>query len=173
VDVAPDGRTALERMRLYPYDLLIVDLKMPGIDGLQEVAAGEKEPAVSPIFAFPIVDSTVGNDVRIRIGLVDPDFFPGLGIEGNDRVVLSENVSKLVRFDRVEEISVLITGWKDPGDLKFADIGSVDPTKCGILRGLRPASVVTPRCMALANGAGVSAQDKAAGQQHHERGSAV
>jgi excisionase family DNA binding protein len=37
VDVAPDGRTALERMRLYPYDLLIVDLKMPGIDGLQVI----------------------------------------------------------------------------------------------------------------------------------------
>src|SRR4029450_6004305 len=34
VDVAPDGRSALERMRLYPYDLLIADLKMPGIDGL-------------------------------------------------------------------------------------------------------------------------------------------
>src|SRR3989338_3495027 len=33
VDVAPDGRTALERMRLYPYDLLIADLKMPGMDG--------------------------------------------------------------------------------------------------------------------------------------------
>src|SRR5882724_7969209 len=30
VDVAPDGRSALERMRLYPYDLLIADLKMPG-----------------------------------------------------------------------------------------------------------------------------------------------
>src|SRR5262249_6956776 len=27
VDVAPDGRSALERMRLYPYDLLIADLK--------------------------------------------------------------------------------------------------------------------------------------------------
>src|SRR4249919_198381 len=33
VDVAPDGRSALERMRLYPYDLLIADLKMPGMDG--------------------------------------------------------------------------------------------------------------------------------------------
>ena len=34
VDVAPDGRTALERMRMIPYDLLITDLKMPGMDGL-------------------------------------------------------------------------------------------------------------------------------------------
>ena len=34
VDVAPDGRAAIERMRLFSYDLLITDLKMPGIDGL-------------------------------------------------------------------------------------------------------------------------------------------
>src|SRR5438552_242918 len=27
VDVAPDGRSALERMRMYPYDLLIADLR--------------------------------------------------------------------------------------------------------------------------------------------------
>ena len=34
VDLAPDGHVALERMRLFSYDLLITDLKMPGIDGL-------------------------------------------------------------------------------------------------------------------------------------------
>jgi excisionase family DNA binding protein len=34
VDTAPDGRAALERLRLGNYDLLIADLKMPGMDGL-------------------------------------------------------------------------------------------------------------------------------------------
>ena len=34
VDVAPDGRSAMDRLRMYPYDLLIADLKMPGFDGL-------------------------------------------------------------------------------------------------------------------------------------------
>jgi len=34
VEVAPDGRSALERMRMNPYDLLIADLKMPGMDGM-------------------------------------------------------------------------------------------------------------------------------------------
>ena len=37
VDVAPDGRAALERMRLFGYDLLITDLKMPGMDGLSVI----------------------------------------------------------------------------------------------------------------------------------------
>ena len=32
VDVAPDGPVALERMRLFSCDLLITDLKMPGMD---------------------------------------------------------------------------------------------------------------------------------------------
>ena len=34
VDLAPDGRTAVDRMRIIPYDLLITDLRMPGVDGL-------------------------------------------------------------------------------------------------------------------------------------------
>ncbi len=34
VDLAPDGHVALERMRLFSYDLLITDLNMPGMDGL-------------------------------------------------------------------------------------------------------------------------------------------
>ena len=34
VDVAHDGRAALQRMRLFNYDLLITDLNMPGMDGL-------------------------------------------------------------------------------------------------------------------------------------------
>lgn len=34
VDLAPDGRAALDRMRIIPYDLLITDLRMAGVDGL-------------------------------------------------------------------------------------------------------------------------------------------
>jgi excisionase family DNA binding protein len=34
VDVAPEGRTAVERLRGSSYDLLITDLRMPGLDGL-------------------------------------------------------------------------------------------------------------------------------------------
>jgi excisionase family DNA binding protein len=37
VDLAPDGRGALERLRIIPYDLLITDLRMPGVDGLSVI----------------------------------------------------------------------------------------------------------------------------------------
>ena len=37
VDVAPEGRTAVERLRGSSYDLLITDLRMPGVDGLSVI----------------------------------------------------------------------------------------------------------------------------------------
>jgi excisionase family DNA binding protein len=49
VDVAADGRSALERMRLYPYDLLIADLKMPGMDGLAVIREAKRYKADLPV----------------------------------------------------------------------------------------------------------------------------
>ena len=49
VDVAPDGRSALERIRIYNYDLLIVDLKMPGIDGLAVIREAKRYKADLPV----------------------------------------------------------------------------------------------------------------------------
>jgi excisionase family DNA binding protein len=52
VDTAPDGRSALERLRLYPYDLLIVDLKMPGIDGLAVVREAKRLKSDLPVIVI-------------------------------------------------------------------------------------------------------------------------
>jgi excisionase family DNA binding protein len=49
VDVAPDGRSALERMRMYPYDLLIADLKMPGMDGLTVIREAKRYKVDLPV----------------------------------------------------------------------------------------------------------------------------
>ena len=49
VEVAADGRSALERMRLYPYDLLIADLKMPGMDGLAVIREARRYKADLPV----------------------------------------------------------------------------------------------------------------------------
>ena len=49
VDVAPDGRSALERMRMYSYDLLIADLKMPGMDGLTVIREAKRYNADLPV----------------------------------------------------------------------------------------------------------------------------
>jgi len=49
VDIAADGRAALERMRMYPYDLLIVDLKMPGMDGLSVIREAKRYKSELPV----------------------------------------------------------------------------------------------------------------------------
>jgi excisionase family DNA binding protein len=43
VETAEDGPTAIERIRRTPYDLLITDLKMPGMDGLSVVREVRRE----------------------------------------------------------------------------------------------------------------------------------
>jgi excisionase family DNA binding protein len=52
VDVAPDGRSALERLRMYPYDLLIADLKMPGMDGLTVIREAKRYKADLPVIVI-------------------------------------------------------------------------------------------------------------------------
>jgi excisionase family DNA binding protein len=49
VDTASDGRSALEQLRLYPYDLLIADLKMPGIDGLSVIREAKRLKSDLPV----------------------------------------------------------------------------------------------------------------------------
>ena len=49
VDVAPDGRSAIDRLRMYPYDLLIADLKMPGLDGLSVIREAKRYKADLPV----------------------------------------------------------------------------------------------------------------------------
>jgi len=49
VDIAPDGRTALDRLRMIPYDLLITDLRMPGVDGLTVIREARRLKADLPV----------------------------------------------------------------------------------------------------------------------------
>jgi excisionase family DNA binding protein len=49
VDTAPDGRAGVERLRLGHYDLLIADLKMPGMDGLSLIREAKRLRADLPM----------------------------------------------------------------------------------------------------------------------------
>ena len=49
VDLAADGRTALDRLRISHYDLLITDLKMPGVDGLAVIREARRLKADIPV----------------------------------------------------------------------------------------------------------------------------
>jgi excisionase family DNA binding protein len=49
VDTAPDGPSALDRLNTTEYDLLITDLKMPGMDGLSVIREVRRRSAELPI----------------------------------------------------------------------------------------------------------------------------
>ena len=49
VDTAPDGGSALEQLRLYRYDLLIADLNMPGIGGLNVIREAKRLKSDLPV----------------------------------------------------------------------------------------------------------------------------
>jgi DNA-binding response OmpR family regulator len=49
VDASGDGRAALERMREETYDLLITDLRMPGVDGLTVVREARRYRTDLPV----------------------------------------------------------------------------------------------------------------------------
>jgi excisionase family DNA binding protein len=62
VDSAPDGRAALERLRTLPYDLLITDLKMPGVDGLTVIREARRYRPDLPVIiitGFPTEASAI------------------------------------------------------------------------------------------------------------------
>ena len=49
VNTVEDGEKALTELRLHPYDLLITDLKMPGVDGLAVIREARRLKADIPV----------------------------------------------------------------------------------------------------------------------------
>jgi two-component system chemotaxis response regulator CheY len=67
IDQAPDGQVALERMRSDRYDLVLADVRMPNVDGLEFVrrVRQELEDRTTPI----ILVSTLATEEDVRRGL--------------------------------------------------------------------------------------------------------
>jgi two-component system response regulator AtoC len=71
VHTAPDGETGLDRIRRERWSILLVDLKMPGIDGLQVLEEARKvqpEAAAVIMTAYATVDTAVA---AMKIGAYD------------------------------------------------------------------------------------------------------
>ena len=69
VDVAPDGRTAVDRMRLIQYDLLITDLRMPGVDGLTVIREARRLKADIPVIIVTGYSSEASAIEAINLGV--------------------------------------------------------------------------------------------------------
>jgi len=69
VDVAPDGRTAVDRMRMIQYDLLITDLRMPGVDGLTVIREARRLKADIPVTILTGYSSEASAIEAINLGV--------------------------------------------------------------------------------------------------------
>ena len=83
VDVAGEGTEALDRMAYTPYDLVLLDLNLPGIDGLEVCrrirAQADQQPRVLMLTARDgLDDRVVGLDEGADDYMVKPFDFPEL-----------------------------------------------------------------------------------------------
>src|SRR5512139_36824 len=71
VGTMPDGRSAIEKLKGERWSIMIVDLKMPGMDGLQVLEAAKKlQPDVAVVImtAYATVDTAV---TAMKMGAYD------------------------------------------------------------------------------------------------------
>jgi excisionase family DNA binding protein len=69
VDVAPEGRLALERLRTLPYDLLITDLKMPGLDGIAVIREARRYKPDLPVIIITGFSTEASAIEAINLGV--------------------------------------------------------------------------------------------------------
>lgn len=69
VDAAPDGATAIDRMRAVEYDLLITDLKMPGMDGLSVIREARRATPDLPVIIITGYSTEASAIEAINLGV--------------------------------------------------------------------------------------------------------
>jgi len=69
VDAAADGRAALEQLRLHQYDLLITDLRMPGIDGMSVIREAKRQKATLPVIIITGYSSESAAIEAVNLGV--------------------------------------------------------------------------------------------------------
>lgn len=69
--VARDGLEAMARARVQPFDLMIVDLRMPGLDGLDVVRRLRAEGVSAPFILLSAYLTTQATVDAMRLGAVD------------------------------------------------------------------------------------------------------
>jgi excisionase family DNA binding protein len=69
VEVVPDGRTAVARLRSATYDLLITDLKMPGMDGLSLIRETRRLAPELPVIIITAYSTEASAIEAIDLGV--------------------------------------------------------------------------------------------------------
>jgi len=71
VDVAPDGKTGLELATTYQYDLILLDLMLPGLDGTELLRRVRRENAQVPVLVLTARDALGDKIAHFEAGADD------------------------------------------------------------------------------------------------------
>jgi DNA-binding NtrC family response regulator len=148
VETAPDGFTGLERLRDGVWSILLVDLKMPGMDGLQVLeTARRQQPDLSVVMitAYATVETAVK---AIKLGATDYIVKPF------DPEELSLLIQKIVAQQAVVRENVMLRKALRRS-FEFHDIVSVSPAMTKALELARVAAHTSSTLLILgASGTG-------------------
>ncbi len=70
-EIATDGRIGLEQFKQHPYDLVILDLMLPGLDGLEVCKALRAEPGYVPILMLTAKTTELDRVLGLEVGADD------------------------------------------------------------------------------------------------------
>ena len=107
VDHAADGQDGLHLALTEPYDAAIVDIMLPGMDGLRLIESLRQEKISTPVIILSARDSV---DERVK----------GLQIGGDDYLTKPFAFSELLA--RVQALIRRSTGAAEPTKLSYADL---------------------------------------------------
>jgi heavy metal response regulator len=132
VDTAADGRAGLEQALAVPFDLAIVDVMLPGMDGLSLIDTLRARGVKTPVL---ILSAKRSVDDRVR----------GLQAGGDDYLTKPFAFAELLA--RVQALIRRATGAAEPTRLSIADL-SMDLLTRKVQRGTHPIDL-RPREFAL------------------------
>jgi two-component system, NtrC family, response regulator AtoC len=142
VETAADGSSGLDKVRERPWSILLVDLKMPGMDGLQVLEAARKlQPDLSVVMitAFATVETAVK---AIKLGATDYIVKPF------DPEELSLLIQKIVAQQAVVRENVMLRKALRRS-YQFHDIVSVSPAMAKALDLARVAAQTSSTLLIL------------------------
>jgi DNA-binding NtrC family response regulator len=136
VDTAPDGPTALGRIQAEPWSIVLLDLKMPGMDGMQVLEATRKiqpDTVVVIMTAYAAVNTAV---TAMKIGAYD------YLVKPFDPEELSLLVDKIVAQQALVQENILLRKVLKR-EYRFHDLVSKSPAMQALFELARAAAATT------------------------------
>ena len=108
VDLSRDGRDALHSARTYPYDCILLDIMLPGVDGWGVLRVLRSEGLKTPVICLTardaVADRAAGLDLGADDYLVKP--FSWLELLARVRAVIRRSKEKVTNAVRIGDLEI-------------------------------------------------------------------